>query len=56
MDKEAERINAEIHKEFDEILKDRKPKFNIGPKHLQFMGVDFLKPTCKNPKSRDEMK
>jgi len=30
------------------------PKADIGPKHLRFMGVDFLKPTPKNPKSRNK--
>lgn len=25
----------------------------IGPEDLQFLEVPFLKPTCKNPKSRN---
>lgn len=49
---EAEHINAELHKEFDKIFAERKPKYNIGMPDLKFLEVPFLKPTTKNPKAQ----
>ena len=31
---------------------DDKPQHTIAMPDLQFMEVDFLKPTCRNPKAR----
>jgi hypothetical protein len=31
----------------------QEPTHTIGPPGLQFLEVPFLKPTCKNPKSRN---